>query len=287
VQGSLCFRNGVLYVGRHAKTAQVASYDLDGHRLETSFSFREEGGSSSASGLAVDDDHRVWVADEAAGALRAFTLFGIEVAKLQDEPARILDRAGRIGAPVDVCTHGADDELVVTVASGGTRRHAVQQLHPASGRTVSLRPLGDPGDRFRDVCGIARRGSHVFVAERRGERVQVFRDDEFHFAFGIHEARGRAACVAVAALEGGRVLVGLGGADSAVLLMDEAGRFIRAVSWSERAGGHVTELVDIEVAPGPDERSTRVAVLDLDGDRVQVLTLDGRCLGSFTDLPRT
>ncbi len=42
MDGSLSVKNGVVYVGRYAKTAQIASFDLDGRPLETSFTFRDE-----------------------------------------------------------------------------------------------------------------------------------------------------------------------------------------------------------------------------------------------------
>jgi hypothetical protein len=86
--GSLCLRNGVLYVGRHAQTAHVAAYDLDGNALGIGFSVRGPGGGrAAAAGIAVDDDHRVWVADAANGRVRAFTLFGRELAGLRASAA--------------------------------------------------------------------------------------------------------------------------------------------------------------------------------------------------------
>ena len=102
--GSLTVHEGVLYVGRQAKTAWVYSYDLDGRPLQTCFSFcDEEGGMSSASGMSMDDDHRLWVADQPAGLVRAFTLFGIQVACVGDpDGARALDARGVLGAPADV-----------------------------------------------------------------------------------------------------------------------------------------------------------------------------------------
>ena len=63
MNGALTLHRSVLWVGRHAKTAMIASYDLDGTPLESHFHFRdEEAGRSSVAGLAVDADHRVWVA---------------------------------------------------------------------------------------------------------------------------------------------------------------------------------------------------------------------------------
>ena len=117
MQGALAHRNGVLYVGRHAKTAWVRAFDLDGRPLETSFSLRDEVvGRSSVEALAIDEDHRLWLADGAAGKLRAFTLFGREVACVEDEPltdGEREDSRGRIGTPSGLAVDGSDDELVV------------------------------------------------------------------------------------------------------------------------------------------------------------------------------
>ena len=83
MQGSLAMHKGSLFVGRYEKTAHVAVFDLGGHRLAGGFSFCDEAiGRSSASGLSVDEDRRIWIADEPAGRVRTFTLFGAEVGGL-------------------------------------------------------------------------------------------------------------------------------------------------------------------------------------------------------------
>ena len=51
----------------------------------------------------------------------------------------------------------------------------------------------------------------------------------------------------------------------------------------EEEGGFANPS-DIAVEPGATDRDTRVAVVDRDGDRVQVLTLEGRCYGTFPGL---
>ena len=40
MQGSLCLRGGILYVGRHELTAHVRPYDLDGRPPGAGFPFR-------------------------------------------------------------------------------------------------------------------------------------------------------------------------------------------------------------------------------------------------------
>lgn len=284
MQGALAHRNGILYVGRHAKTASVRCYDLDGHPLEGGFDFRDAGsGRSSVSGLAVDEDHRVWVADEPAGRVRLFTLFGRELLSLGGGPDEREDRTGGLGRPVDVAVRGIDDELELLVASGGTRRHALQVFHPETARVRSLRPQGDPHGRFRDLRGLAALGRLVYASEARPGRVQVFRDGEFHFQFAVRASGARAEPLAVAPLRDGRVVVAVGGETSGLLLYDGAGRLLRPLADAGPGSGEVAQPADVAVVEGASDRTTRVAVIDRDGERVQVFALDGRCYGAFID----
>lgn len=292
MHGSLAHHNGVLYVGRHAKTAWVRAFDLDGRPLETSFSFRDEAaGRSSVDALAVDEDHRLWVADSAARSIRAFTLFGHEVARVGDEhpPGGLDDARGRIGAPVGLAVAGADDELVVAVASSGLRRHALHLLVPATGRSRSVRPRGNPRGRFRDLHGVALADGWLYACETGTGRVQVFRDGEHHFEFDCGPVDGRAAApVAIDVLPDRRAVVALAGETSALLLVDPAGRRMRVLAaeteGTHEEGGTVDQPGDVVVAPGSDDRHTRVAVIDREGERVQVFNLEGRCYGAFPSL---
>ncbi|TDJ67269.1 MAG: hypothetical protein E2O39_15035 [Planctomycetota bacterium] len=286
MQGRLCLHGGVLYVGRHVKTAEVRSFDMDGHPLETRFTFRDEAvGRSEVSGLSVDEDHRIWVADAPCRRVRAFSLFGREVSTLGGSEAEAEDQTGRIGAPTGVLAFGADADLELLVASGGVRRHALQFFHLESGRVLSLRPFGDPEARFHDACGVARSGRFVYVCERRGGRVQVFRDGDFHFCFRV-PAQGGAAFepVAIAPLPGGRMIVATGGTGSAILSVDAAGALRGVLASAGTESGSVFEPGDVVVENGAEARATRLAVIDKDGERVQVFTLDGRCYGSIAEL---
>jgi len=296
MQGSLCLKNGVLYVGRHAKTASVASYDLDGHALETRFTFRDEGtGRSSASGLSVDDDHRIWVADAASARLRGFTLFGREVAGVGAEPGAHADRRGSLGTPVGVVARGADDSLEILVASAGRRRHALQVLFPETGVVHSLRPLGDPRGEFHDLVGVARAGERVWACERGARRIQVFRHGDFHYAFRLPApGGGHLEPSAVAALDDGRCVVAVDGPISALLLVDAAGELRATLAQgpgSPRAEDGAGPLGEVDhpgavvVEPGLRDRDARVAVLDRDGERLQVFNLEGACYGAFPELP--
>lgn len=287
MRGSLSLKDGVLYVGSEEKTAHVALYDLDGRRLEPGFSFRGPGGVAAAvDGLAVDADHRVWIADGVGGRLVAFSIFGGELAKVEGARQGDHDGLGYLGSPVDVVSVGSDLDQELFVASGGRRRHAVQVLPLGEGRTRSLRPLGRPDGRWQGVRGIAVADRTIWVCEGLAGRVQVLRDEEFHFAFAVPVAgAGRFEPNAVHPLPDGRLLLAHGGAASAVLLLDRGGRLLRVLAESGTAEGRVFEPGDLAVLPGADDRHTRLAVIDRDGLRVQVFNLAGDCHGTLPGMP--
>jgi len=287
VLGSLDLREGVLYVGTEEKTAHVRAFDLDGRLLEAGFSFRGPGGAAaSVDGLAVDDDHRVWVADGVGGRLSAFTIFGAEVGRVDSATQGDHDGRGFLASPVDVISVGCDEEQQLVVASKGRRRHAVQILPLGSGPSKSLRPRGRPAGRFHGVRGIASAGPWLWVCEGGAGRVQVFRDEEFHFAFELPPAGGaRFEPNALVSLPDGRLIVAQGGPASALLLLDRSGRYLSALAEAGLETGEVAEPGDIALEVGDDERSSRLAVIDRDGTRVQIFNLLGDCYGTFPGFP--
>ena len=286
MHGSLALHRGSLFVGRYAKTAHVGIFDLDGHRLRGGFSFRdEELGRSSVHGLSVDDDRRIWVADGPSGYVRSFTLFGKDLNKWGQgsHEGRLEDRHGRIGEPVDIIARGDGDEGILYVASGGVRRHALS-MHAPDGRWMrSLRCEGDPEQSFRSLSGVSLQGSFVYAAEKGRSRIQVFRDGEFHFTFTHPSRQGPFEPTAVAALEDGRMLVTAGGQASAVLLFSPSGRLLRILAEGGEKESSVYEPSDIVVESGEEDAHTRFAVIDRDGDRVQVYSLLGRYYGAFLE----
>lgn len=298
--GSLAQRNGVLYVARHAKHAEVRTYDFDGARIGAGFRFSgRDGGRATADGIAVDADHRIWIADSASRAVRAFTVFGAELEGLTDrggavsasgDPSESIDTFGSIGEPRAVAVDGVEDELRLLVGSGGERRHALQLFDRVGAPKRSLRPRGDPDMRFENVQRVALRGRFAYACERGTNAVQVFRDDDFHFMFKLPRPRGARTDPeprAVHALSDGRMLVATSGVGaSAVHIVEPGGRWVRAFVTEGETSGTVFEPTDIAVDEGENDRRTRVAVIDLDGDRVQVFTLEGVCYGSIADLPR-
>ena len=291
MQGCLALRGGVLYVGRHEKTAHVRPYDLDGRPLSQGFSFRGPAGApASIGGLDVDEDHHVWVGDRMAERVRGFTLFGRESSSFGGLPEGAGEPRGALSQLVDLALLPAEahreGEAALLVARAGWRRHAVQ-LFGTDGRWMaSLRSRGEALGRFEDVSAVASSGRITYVCERGAGRVQVFRDGEFHFLFSVPAARGcRFQPVAVAPLRDGRMVLACGGEDSGLLLVDAAGRLIRTLAESGMADGRVLEPNDVVAEEGRDERDLRVAAIDRDAERVQVFTLAGRCYGELAELP--
>jgi hypothetical protein len=289
--GSLALRAGILYVARHEVEAHVRPYDLDGRALGPGFALRgAEHERCTLGGIDVDGDHQVWLADAAHARVRAFSLFGRETRTFSGGTAGRDDVRGSLHALSDVAVQESDDELRVVVASGGWRRHALQVLQVGGereGRCLeSLRPEGDPLGRFHGAVRVAARERWIYVCETLAGRVQVFRDHEFHFAFRIPVRRGgRFEPVALAPLDGGRMVVATGGADAALLLVDGAGRLMRVLAERGDEHGQVRDVGDVVAGDGTSERETRIAVIDRDSERVQVFTLEGLCHGELGDLP--
>ncbi|MFT7487360.1 MAG: sugar lactone lactonase YvrE [Candidatus Paceibacteria bacterium] len=289
MSGSLAYSRGVVYVGTEELTAHVRSFDLDGRELEANFSFRAaEGGPASVRGLAVDEDHRVWVADGVDGQLRAFTLFGDQVAGVESVEPGQSDRGGVLGTLSAVISRGCDELQELVIASCGRRRHAVQCLPLGSGRASSLRSTGHVDQPFNDVSGLHGRDSWLWVCERGAGRVQLFRDGDFHQALKLEMTKGaRFRPNALQSLDDGRLVVAQGGAASAVLLLDPNGKLLRILAETGDEVGCVSEPTDLVVEPGADDRHTRVVVIDAEGTRVQVLNLEGDSYGTFPGFARS
>ena len=172
----------------------------------------------------------------------------------------------------------------MVVALDGERRHAVQVFDVERGYVHSPRPCGDPHGRFRGVRGIALQGRTLYVAEARGARVQLFRDGSFHFAFSIAVAGdARFEPVSVAPLSDGRLVLACSGPPSALLLVDAAGRLLRVLAEEGSGEGEVSYPADVVVAEADSDAGSRLAVIDRDGERVQVFTVEGRCFGAFAE----
>lgn len=301
MHGALALSAGVLFVGRSAKTATVQAFDLDGRPLETCLEFRDTArGRSGIAGLDVDADRRIWVADDAAAKLRGFTLFGRPVVELGGAEEDLVDARGALGVPVAVRTQGSDDELVLLVASGGRRRYALRLLRPFDARAHALRSLGEPEGVFDDLsdahwttlgdasdAGRADRAGGeddvIVCCERRAARLQVFRGGRFHFALPV---RGRPE--AVVRLADGRFVVALGaGAEDhpaerrgSLVLLGPDGRHLRTLAGSDEVD-HPSSLAALA---GDGDAETRLWVLDREGARVQLFTLDGRGWGAFASV---
>ncbi len=284
MHGSVAISQGVLWVGCHASTAHVRAFDLDGRPLARGFSFRDSRARRSAvAGLAVDRDHRLWVADTPGSRLRVFTIFGTELASFgADETDPAGDEPERLTSPTGVGLVEGEGDPWIVVASQGRRRHAARILEQDGSLVASLRPMGDSQGLFRGVRGVAARGRFAYVCEWGAGRIQVFRDLDFHFAFGGRERDFRPA--AARPLSDGRVIVASTGEASRLVLFDGAGSQLGIVAGPGAEEGEVSDPDDLAVIEGRDDRHTRVFVLDRDGERVQVFNLEGRCFGAFESL---
>ncbi len=288
MQGSLALSRGLLLVGEHAKTARVRVFDLGGRELELGFSYRDAlVGRSMAAGLSVDEDRTILAADTPADRVRRFSFFGREVGGIgaggtdgsRAEPVL----PGLVTQPVDVEARGDRDEGWVAIACGGERRHALQLFDPDLSFRASCAALGEAGRPFRGLCRLASEGELLYAAEALGRCVQVFRSGAFLFAFHLTDALGeRFEPSALAALGDGRLVVGCRAPRSALFLVDSAGQPLRQLATGGEEEGAVHEPTDAVLEPGADDRHTRLFVLDRDGLRVQVFTLEGRCLGAIS-----
>ena len=275
MHGSLALENGVVWLARYGDRPNVTAYDLDGHRLGPGFDLGKlEDGAPSVTGIDVDGEHGLWLADERQGRVRGFNVFGVEGASVGD---------GRCERASCVRASGADEERRIWVGCSGRRHDGVLAFEPDGTAAGGLRCLGDPAKEFRDVVGIAIGERLSYVCEWRAGRVQVFRDLEFHFSFTLG-GREPFEPTAAAPLSDGRVVVTARGVASGLHLFDEAGRHLAALAEHGEDAGAVFEPSDVVVEEGADDRHTRVVVVDRDGDRVQVFSLSGACYGSFPEL---
>ena len=281
MHGGLALARGLLHVGLSAKTAEVRVFDLEGRLLRAPVRFKDErSGRSAIGGLALDGDLRLWVVDAAAGRLRTFSAFGrpaggLDLGVPAEERSPVL--LGRVWRPRDVEVQGTSEAGWLALAGDGEQRHAVQLFTLEGAFLGALRAHGDPARPFRGVVALAARAEELFVLEGAGRTVQVFRSREFHYAFRVATPTGEARepC-ALAPLADGRLLVLFRAPEEALFLLEPSGRVLARLDASG-GGEALVEPVDVAF----DEEGQRVYVLDLAGLRVQVLTLEGRTLGSF------
>jgi hypothetical protein len=278
MRASLALHQGTLWIARLESGWRVVPHDLDGRALARGFAVPPEPGlRARVEALAVDADHRVWVADGGARRVRAFSAFGQELDGL---PRGDADRPGQVGDPVGLAAQGVEQEALLLVAARGPRRHALQLVRPDGRLVASLRARGDAGEPFRSLSRCALRGRDVWACERGSGLVQAFRAGAFHAAFRA-PAGGLPECVQP--LSDGRLLLATGGEErSALWLLDGSGRPVRALARAGEGDGQVFEPEDlaVEEAPGSDRR-TRVVVADRMGARLQVFNLEGDCYGAF------
>jgi len=287
--GSLALHQGVVWVGREARTASVRPYDLDGRPLGAGFRYRDERSErSSAAGLSVDDDFRVWAADTPADRVRAFNAFGREVASLGGE--QLLggqEQRARMRRPVAVHAAGAEQHFELYVALAGENLHGVLCFDERLECFQSLRSHGSPEHIWRRPLGLAAWERRLWVLEGGARCIQVFDSGSY-----VHEFKAPAGMEprGLAPMPDGRLVLACGspgGASegaSGLWLLDASGRPLRELAAGGPQEGAVDEPGDVVVVPARLDREARVVVIDKDGTRVQVFTLLGRCYGSFDDV---
>ncbi|MFN0008400.1 MAG: hypothetical protein ACKVXR_10870 [Planctomycetota bacterium] len=277
----------------------MAAYDLDGRPLGRSFVLRgEEGRGTEIRAIAVDEDRRIWAADAASGCVRIYNVSGSPVGLVQSVGDPAADRAGALGDPAGIAVQGVEAETRILVSRRGNRRHALMVLDPglaAQGDAApprSLVPGGDTRDTYRNLAGVALEGDRIYACEAGTGTVQVFRGGEFLFRMvlprvgGSPDGRTRLEPRLVSPLPDGRVVVACGGdSGGALLLLDENGSLVAGLAEGGTEEGTVDFPTGLAVEEGAPRPGTRVAVLDRDGDRIQIFTLDGRCYGSFPETP--
>jgi len=297
--GSLALFEGVLYWGLNSGAgAGVRAHDLDGHPLDVELGPGPgDPRGASVSGLAVDPDRRLWMADTLGRCVRGYSLFGREGGRFEPKTGALeAPAASYVDGPVDLVVAPGDTWRGLWIATGGERRAAVGLFLPDGTRLAALRSEGDPKRPFRRITRLAARDEELWVLESGARRVQVFRRGDFHFLFGLPEdvRRGRRWPRALWPLSDGRLVLAVddgGGeqAGAAVLLLDQGGHLLRVL-----VGGHdevsegpvvpegvVSGPVDLVVEESELDRRSRLVLCDLEGTRVQVFNLEGRCYGSF------
>ncbi len=280
MRASLALSRGTVWLARPLDGGRVVPFDLGGRALGDGFAVAAEAGRRARiTSIAVDADHRVWLADAGARRVRCFNAFGLELAGLATGDA---DRPGESGEPASVAADGVELEAAILVASREPRRHGLQLLRPDGATLGSLRSMGESGGAFPALGRCALRGRRAWVCERAGGRVQVFRDQEFEFAFRVPGGDG-ATAEAVRPLSDGRLVVAVGGAGAnAVLLCSASGETLRVLARAGGADGEANEPEDVVVDEvAGSERRSRVLVVDGAGARIQVLNLAGDCYGTF------
>lgn len=264
--GCLASAGGVLHVGWHARAAHVRPFDWAGTALGPGLSFRgARAGRSVLAALAVDRDQRVWAADAAEGCLRAFNLFGRELARIELH-----------ARPRAVCAVGEGDLRALWVAAGELHQTRVR-LIAADGRALAqLRSEGDPRASFCGARRIAERGEWLYVLEPELARIQVFRRGEHEWTVRLERDEPRARPSCFAAIRSELFAVGWCGARRGLELIDATGRVLRELAPAGSALGAVLEPSDLAAGEDASDCSVRIAVLDADGARLQCFDLEGR-----------
>ncbi len=293
MRARLALHQGVLFLATTGATGRLRLFDLDGRRLEGGFEFASLDPASPlrAGGFAVDEDRRIWLADEGSAAVRCFNVFGVETHRFgpptPEGASRVAklaypDSSGVIGRPAAIAVQGSADDLQLLVGSSGPRRHGLQLFGPGGELLRSLRPRGDSHGSFAGVSAVALSGELAFAVEAYASRVQVFRRLEHLFSFDPQLVDGETLQV-LAPVGDGRLLAAISGPASRVVMLDSGGVSLGSVAGADAREGELDEPTGVVVDWTGEDRTSRVCIVDAGGERVQVFSLDGRCFGSFEE----
>ncbi|MHC4076918.1 MAG: NHL repeat-containing protein [Planctomycetota bacterium] len=269
--GGIAVTGNILCLSYSDVGGRVFLVDLDEKRPVAFWEYvGTDGGYADAGGIAMADDHTIYVADTRNDIVRRFSVFGKAVGTLgeaHERPpgARSRDRQGPLDRPRAVAWHAG----LVWVACGEQRLRCGVQRFRSSGE--SLKPLpafGDASRRFGAPQGLCVGDFGAFVADTLHGVVQRFTvAGRFVSELRTGQAENEVSRpVAVQVLADGGLLVADQGDVCGLKHFDANGQLVAEPL------GRDPRLQD-PVGLAQDSKG-RVYVLDRDGERVQRLHPD-------------
>ena len=267
--GGIAVTKNVLCLSYSDVSGRVFLVDLDEKRPVALWEYvGDNGGYADAGGIAMADDHTIYVADTRNDMVRRFSAFGKEIGVLGDAHerrpgARSRDRQGVLDRPRAVACHG---DLVYVACGEQWLRCGVQRFTRHGEAIKPLASFGTAGRRFGAPCGVCASAAGVFVADTLHGVVQRFTvDGRFVSDTRTSTSEGDISRpVAVQVLADGSLLVADQGDVPGLKHIDGNGGQVTRVE-----GLGLQDPVDLAL----DDRG-RVYVLDRDGERVQRLHPD-------------
>ncbi len=269
--GGIAVTRNILCLAYSDVAGRVFLADLDEKRPVAFWEYVGTGGSyADAGGVAMAEDHTIYVADTRNDIVRSFSVFGKAVGTLgephQRPPgARSRDRQGVLDRPRAVACH---DGLVWVACGERWLRCGVQRFRRDGEVLKPLRAFGEPQKRFGAPRGLCVGDFGVFVADTLHGVVQRF-TAAGRFVSEIKTGRSEnevSRPVAVQVLADGDILVADQGDVCGLKHFDVNGQLV-----AEPLGRDPRLQDPVDLAR---DRRGRIYVLDKDGERVQRLHED-------------